>query len=241
MSNKESEIWERLGNSRQIPLEPCWLKSIYSPTLTRDLRRALCEKMGILGDRGWPIIEQLLQRYGDLPDLVMAAGLCHQIEAREWLLELLERSDNNETLRLVIIQSLSCWGAEVPMEILTECIHHPGQEYRLAGLQLLQFRSHRLTDEELLGYCSEALDDFRDSVVIAAIRIIQRRDGKAISERLTSLCQKGSDKVADTAIRALSCIETKDSQKYLAELSKTLTNESRRELAQRKLDEQFRS
>ncbi len=241
MSNKESDIWERLGNSRQIPLEPCWLKSIYSPTLTRDLRKALCEKMGILGDRGWPIIKQLLQRYGDLPDLVMAAGLCHQIEAREWLLELLERSNNNETLRLVIIQSLSCWGAEVPIEILTECIHHPGQEYRLAGLQLLQFRSHRLTDEELLGYCNEALEDFRDSVVIAAIRIIQRRDGKAISERLSSLCQKGSDKVADTAIRALSCIETKDSQKYLSELSKTLTNESRRALARRKLDEQFRS
>ena len=241
MNDKESDIWEKLGNSRQVPLEPSWLKSVYSPTLTSDLRQALCEKMGILGDRGWPIIEQLLQRYGDLPDLVMAAGLCHQIEAREWLLELLERSENNETLRLVIVQSLSCWGAEVPIAILTKCLHHPGQEYRLAGLQLLQFRAHRLTDEEILGYCNEALNDFRDSVVIAAIRIIQRRDGKAISERLSGLCQKGSDIVADTAIRALSCIATKDSQNYLSELSKTLKNESRKSLVLKKLDEQFRS
>ena len=241
MKDNESDLWERLGNSRKVPLDPRWLENVYSPNLATDLRLALCEKMGMLADHGWPIIEHLLQRYGDMPELVMAAGLCHQIEAREWLLELLKRSNDNEKLRLTAVQSLSCWGAEVPEAIVTHCLHHPGQSYRLAGLQLLEFRSHLLTDHQLLDYCNEALNDFRDSVAVAAIRIIQRRDSKDISERLFCLCQEGSDKVAFTALRALSCIASENSKRYLLKLSKTLKSESRRSLAQKKLNEQFRS
>lgn len=241
MKDNESDLWERLGNSRKVPLDPRWLENVYSPNLATDLRLALCEKMGMLADHGWPIIEHLLQRYGDMPDLVIAAGLCHQNEAREWLLELLKRSNDNEKLQLITLQSLGCWGAEVPEAIVTNCLHHPGQNYRLAGLQLLEFRSHLLTDDQLLNFCHEALNDFRDSVVVAAIRIIQRRDSKDINKRLFCLCQEGSDKVASTALRALSCIASEDSNKYLLKLSKTLKSESRRSLAQKKLNEQFRS
>mgnify|MGYP005688340629 CR=1 FL=1 len=187
MSDDESILWKKLENSRQVPLEPLWLENVYSPNLTFDLRKALSEKMGLLADRGWPVIQCLLQRYGDLPDLVVAAGLCHQIEAREWLLELLTRSDDDENIQLLTVQSLSCWGAEVPAAIITKCLHHPSQAQRLAGLELIKFRSHLLTDEQLLDYCNEALNDFRDSVVIAAIRIIQRRDSKSISKKLYEL------------------------------------------------------
>ena len=241
MKDNESDLWERLGNSRKVPLDPRWLENVYSPNLATDLRLALCEKMGMLADHGWPIIEHLLQRYGDMPELVMAAGLCHQIEAREWLLELLKRSNDNEKLRLTAVQSLSCWGAEVPEAIVTHCLHHPGQNFRLAGLQLLEFRSHLLTDHQLLDYCNEALNDFRDSVVIAAIRIIQRRDSKEICKQLFCLCQEDSDEVAFTALSALSCIASENSKRYLLKLSKTLKSESRRSFAQKKLNEQFRT
>ncbi len=241
MKDSESDLWERLGNSRKVPLDPCWLENVYSPNLATDLRQALCEKMGMLADHGWPIIEHLLKRYGDMPDLVMAAGLCHQIEAREWLLDLLKRSNDNEKLQLIAVQSLGCWGAEVPEAIVSHCLHHPSQSYRLAGLNLLEFRSHLLTDHQLLDYCNVALNDFRDSVVVAAIRIIQRRDSKDICNRLFCLCQEDSDIVAFTALRALSCMATEDSSRYLLILSKTLKSESRRSLAQKKLNEQFRS
>ena len=240
MSDDESVLWEKLENSRRVPLEPFWLKNVYSPNLTIDLRKALSEKMGLLADRGWPVIKYLLQRYGDLPDLIMAAGLCHQIEAREWLLELLTRSGDNENIQLLTVQSLSCWGAEVPAAIITQCLHHPGQAHRLAGLELLKFRSHLLTDQQLLDYCSEALNDFRDSVVIAAIRIIQRRDSKIICKELYYLCRTGSDVVADASLRALSCIATTDSKYYLKKLSQSLEIDSRRELAYQKLKEQYR-
>ena len=240
MNNDESVLWAKLEKSRQVPLEPSWLKNVYSPNLTIDLRKALSEKMGLLADQGWPVIKYLLRRYGDMPDLIMAAGLCHQIEAREWLLELLMRSGENENIQLLTVQSLSCWGAEVPTAIITQCLHHPGQSYRLAGLELLKFRSHLLTDQQLLDYCSEALSDFRDSVVIAAIRIIQRRDSKIICKKLYYLCQTGSDVVADASLRALSCIATTDSKYYLKKLSQLLEIDSRRELANQKLREQYR-
>ena len=107
-------------------------------------------------------------------------------------------------------------------------------------IYLLEFRSHLLTDQQLLDYCNEALNDFRDSVVVAAIRIIQRRDSKDINKRLFRLCQEGSDKVAITALRALSCIATANSHGYLLKLSKNLKSESRRSLAHKKLNEQFR-
>ena len=241
MRDNESDLWERLGNLRKVPLDPCWLENVYSPTLANDLRLALCEKMGMLADKGWPIIKRLLQCYGDMPDLVVAAGLCHQIEAREWLLELLERSNDNEELQLIAVQSLGCWGAEVPEAIVIHCLKHPSQNYRLAGLQLLEFRSHLLTDQQLLYYCNEALNDFRDSVVVAAIRVIQRRDSNDISKKLFYLCQEGSDKVAFTALRALGCIATADSHNYLLRLSKNLKSDTRRSLAQKKLNEEFRS
>ena len=84
MSLDEVFLWERLAKSRRVPLEPDWLGEVYSPILSFDLRRALCEKLGMQAERGWPVIQDLLVKYGVQPDLVMAAGLCHQSEARDW-------------------------------------------------------------------------------------------------------------------------------------------------------------
>ena len=238
--NDEAVLWERLARSRRAPLEPAWLGGVYSPSLSVDLRRALCEKLGMLADRGWPVIHQLLQHHGDLPDLVMAAGLCHQIEAREWLLTLLERSNDHDRLQLVAVQALGCWGADVPTTVVTQCLQHPGQHQRLAGLQLLSFRAHCLDDAELLNLCQDALDDFRDPIVVAAIRVLQRRDGDAISARLADLCRTGSMAAADAAFRALGCIATPTSQRHLLELSQSMQDEDRRQKACRELSQQFR-
>ena len=237
----EAVLWERLSKSRRAPLEPEWLGEVYSPSFSVELRRALCEKLGMLAEQGWPIIEQLIQQHGALPDLVLAAGLCHQPAARDWLLDQLKNSSELAEVNLCILEALSCWGADVPEHVVKECLHHPGQHHRLAGLQLVGFRAHSLSDEELLVLCAEPLNDFRDPVVIAAIRVLQRRDGAAISERLSNLCKTGSDHVAAAAFRALGCIATPISQRCLKELSQTLSSESRKQLACQQLQQQFRS
>ena len=243
MSNQvnEAAVWERLSQSRRVPLEPQWLEEVYSPSLSDELRRTLCEKLGMFAEQGWPPIEHLIKKHGSLPDLVMAAGLCHQPDARDWLLEQLNEHSASDANTLCILQALSCWGAEVPEHVLNSCLHHPGQQHRLAGLQLLGFRAHKLSDGELLSLCSEVLHDFRDPVVIATVRILQRRDGPIICETLSDLCRNGSDAASVAAFRALGCIGTTISRRYLLELSQCLNDATRKQLACQQLQQQFRS
>ncbi len=240
MSPDEVVLWEQLAKSKRAPLEPAWLGEVYSPGLSVELRRALCEKLGMQAERGWPVIQGLLAHHGVLPDLVMAAGICHQGEARDWLLNQLEQTSDNEEANLMVVQALGCWGAEVPESVVVNCLHHPGQLHRLAGLQLLSFRSHCLDDGELLQFCEKVLNDFRDPVVVATIRVLQRRDGVVISEKLAELCRNGSLPVAEAAFRALGCIATPGSRRCLLELSQDLNEESRRKMASIQLKQQFR-
>lgn len=241
MSVDEAILWERLARSRRAPLEPSWLEESYSSSLSADLRQALCEKLGSLAAHGWPIILRLIQQHGEQRELLLAAGLCHQPEARDWLLHRLDEHSQLCDDHLCVLQALSCWGADVPESVLLRCLQHPGAQHRLTGLQLISFRAHTLTDQQLLALCSNLLDDWRDPIVISTIRVLQRRDGGAISERIAGLCQSNSDMIADAAFRALGCIATPTSQRLLIELSESLDNPSRRELAQRQINQQFRN
>ena len=236
----ESVLWERFAQSRRAPLEPSWLEEMYSPSLSIDLRRAVCEKLGIFAEQGWPIIQLLLEKHGLEPDLVMAAGLCHQPESRDWLVKQLHRDEqHDDNLQLSLVEALSCWGADVPENIVVDCLNHPAQQQRLAGLQLLIFRAYTLSDQDLLHLCEPALQDFRDPVVIAAIRLLQRRDGVVIAERLSQLSETDSESIAEAAIRALGCIGTSTSQRCLLEISQSLKNEHRRTMACQQLAQQF--
>ena len=242
MHHNEAALWERLAHSRRAPLEPSWLGETYSPSLSIDLRRAICEKLGILAEKGWLEIKLLLRKHGLQTDLIMAAGLCHQPESRDWLIQQLQSGQqHDENLQLSLVQALSCWGADVPQNIVMDCLNHPAQQQRLAGLQLLVFRAYTLNDQTLLDLCEPALQDFRDPVVIAAIRLLQRRDGAAIAKRLSELSETGSDSISDAAIRALGCIGTSTSQRCLLEISQSLTNEKRRTMACQQLAQQFRN
>ena len=240
MTADETVLWDRLAQSRRAPLEPSWLGEMYSPGLSIDLRRALCEKLGMLAEAGWPVINELLQTHGLQEELILSAGLCHQPEARDWLLNQLDCDTTADAHGLALMEALSCWGAEVPEHVLIRCLEHPAQQHRLAGLQLLTFRSHTLTDDALLKLCETALNDFRAPVVIGAIRLLQRRDGSALAERIASLCDSTSDSIAEAAFRALGCIATPASQRCLLELSQTLKNNTRRDMACEQLAQQFR-
>ena len=242
MCTDEAALWERLAQARRVPLDPTWLGEIYSPSLSLDLRKAIAEKLGMLAEKGWPVIKHLVEQHGSLPELVLASGLCHQPDARDWLLTQAERNNDNsyEPIGVAALEALACWGAEVPESLVRKSLQHPAQQVRLAGLQLLLFRAHLLDDQTLLLLCEEALKDFRDPVVISAIRLLQRRDGTVISRRLAELCREGSDAVARSALLALGCIATSDSQRCLLELSRTLPEGDLQKQACKQLKQQFR-
>ena len=232
----EASLWDRLSNARKIPLNPTWLGEIFSPSLSDELRFAVAERLGMLAETGWPIIQTLIQKHGNCPELIHAAGLCHQPEAKDWLLTQLNQSKDPDAL---LLNALSCWGADLTLSQFEHILQLPGQAQRLAGLNLLGFKSHQLQAIELLQLCEPALQDWRDPVVIACIRLLQRRDEILISNRLTNLVQAGSDAAAEAALRALGCMATIHSKLALKLLSTELTNQTRRTHAMRHFQQQY--
>lgn len=232
----EATLWDRLANARRIPLNPTWLGEIFSPSLSDELRFAVAERLGMLAETGWPIIRTLIQQHGIQPELIHAAGLCHQPEAKDWLLTQLNQSNDPDAF---LLNALSCWGAELTQSDFQHILQLPSQAQRLAGLNLLSFKSHQLQANELLQLCESTLQDWRDPVVIACIRLLQRRDDIAISTRLSILVQEESDAVAEAALRALGCMATTHSKMALKSLSVELTNQERREQAVRQLQQQY--
>ena len=232
----EAILWERLANARKIPLNPTWLGEIFSPSLSDELRFAVAERLGMLAEIGWPIIQTLIQQHGVCPELIHAAGLCHQPEAKDWLLTQLSQANDPDAL---LLNALSCWGAELTLSQFEHILQLPGQAQRLAGLNLLGFKSHQLKAIELLQLCEPALQDWRDPVVIACIRLLQRRDDTLISNRLANLVQAGSDLAAEAALRALGCMATTQSKLALKLLSTELSDQERRSHALRQLKQQY--
>ena len=232
----EACLWDRLANARKIPLNPTWLGEIFSPSLSDELRFAVAERLGMLAETGWPIIQTLIQQHGVCPELIHAAGLCHQPEAKDWLLTQLNQANDPDAL---LLNALSCWGAELTLSQFEHILQLPGQAQRLAGLNLLGFKSHQLKAIELLQLCEPALQDWRDPVVIACIRLLQRRDDTLISNRLAKLVQAGSDLAAEAALRALGCMATTQSKLALKLLSTELSDQERRTHALRQLKQQY--
>ena len=232
----EATLWDRLSNARRIPLNPAWLGEIFSPSLSDELRFAVAERLGMLAETGWPIIQTLIQQHGVCPELIHAAGLCHQPEAKDWLLTQLNQANDPDAL---LLNALSCWGAELTLSQFEHILQLPGQAQRLAGLNLLGFKSHQLKAIELLQLCEPALQDWRDPVVIACIRLLQRRDDTLISNRLANLVQAGSDLAAEAALRALGCMATTQSKLALKLLSTELSDQERRTHALRQLKQQY--
>lgn len=232
----EATLWDRLSNARRIPLNPTWLGEIFSPSLSDELRFAVAERLGMLAETGWPIIQTLIQQHGVCPELIHAAGLCHQPEAKDWLLTQLNQANDPDAL---LLNALSCWGAELTLSQFEHILQLPGQAQRLAGLNLLGFKSHQLKAIELLQLCEPALQDWRDPVVIACIRLLQRRDDTLISNRLANLVQAGSDLAAEAALRALGCMATTQSKLALKLLSTELSDQKRRTHALRQLKQQY--
>ncbi len=237
MSHKETFLWERLQKARQVPLQANWLGTVYSPQLSKELRIALSEHLGQLAKEGWPTIALLIKTHNLQPELIKAAGLCHQPAARDWLISLL---DQETKFHLEVIQALACWGALLPNHLLEDILKAPNQAMRIAGLDLLSFKAHHLNEKELLQLTKELLVDIRDPIVIRTINILQRRDEVVISKKIGELAINGSEAAAHAALMALGSIGTKDSQTILSILSEQLPNGNRRALALKQLKHQYR-
>ena len=236
----EAALWERLSQSRRNPLDPSWLGETYSPSLSAALRAALSEQLGLMGGRGWPVIATLIERHGPSPDLVHAAGLCHQEPARDWLLTQLRQNEAaSRHADPALLDALQCWGAALTLSELTPILQAPSQSMRLTGLRLLRFKAHQLDAPTLLSLCAPCLEDWRDPVTVAAIRLLQRRDDPSISEALAQIGRQGSEASAQAALKALGCIATPHSRALLQALADERLPGERQRQAMRQLEQQL--
>lgn len=236
----EAALWERLSQSRRNPLDPSWLGETYSPSLSAALRAALSEQLGLMAGRGWPVIASLIERHGPSPDLVHAAGLCHQEPARDWLLTQLRQNEAaSRHADPALLDALQCWGAALTLSELTPILQAPSQSMRLTGLRLLRFKAHQLDAPTLLSLCAPCLEDWRDPVTVAAIRLLQRRDDPSISEALAQIGRQGSEASAQAALKALGCIATPHSRALLQALADERLPGERQRQAMRQLEQQL--
>ena len=109
---------------------------------------------------------------------------------------------------------------------------------RIAGLELLSFKSHLLNETELLELVNEPLKDFRDEVVIKGIKVLQRRNEDSVIDRLKQLALNGSYPIAEQALIALGSIGTKYSSRQISELITQLDIKELQQKAKKQLSVQ---
>ena len=234
----ENQIWDRFNTVKPISIDAKWYEDIYSLELSIQLRLAIGERLGLLADKGWEATKSLIEKYGFQPELIHATGLCHQIGAYHLLLKLLREGS---IPKINIVRALSCWGAIIPTPDLTNILKEKSIDMRLAGLNLLRFKSHLLNATEILELVDDLLDDFREEVVIEVIKILQRRDETIIIKCISQVAMNGTDQTVETALIALGSIGTEESVIALSSLCRHLTNRTHRQMAYKQISHQYQN
>ena len=166
--------------------------------------------------QAFALIGPLCEQLGLRSALVRALSICHHPDAKQQLLEWLPQAGDLEPQ---VLRALGCWGNGIDLSIITNALDAPGQQHRLAGIELLTFRCRRISTELLLSLCEPLLEDLRADVVIATLRLLQRRDEPEILQRIAACATVDAlPGVAEMAIQALGCIKSEPSRALLAEL-----------------------
>tara|TARA_B100001093_G_scaffold422354_1_gene414900 strand:- start:261 stop:971 length:711 start_codon:yes stop_codon:yes gene_type:complete len=229
----ESNILDTLNNAKKTKPSAEWLKNAYNPSINYELRQEIASRLGQLSNIGWIKIKDLINTYGNKDELILAAGITYQEDAKEWLLKHLY---NDDTMNIKVVEALACWGGTLTIELIKNILEDKREQMKIAGLELLKFKAHLLSDSDLLDIAKSPLNDFREEIVIKTLTIIQRRESLDICMAISDVIQKGSDKSAYYGLMALGSIGTEISKNILLDLVKNLKNAQRKELAKKQLN-----
>ena len=233
MITEESKIWDTLNNAKKTKPSAVWLKNAYNRNISFELRQEIANHLGQLSGIGWIKIKELIKTYGLQDELIIASGLTYQDDAKLWLLEHLYI---NGGMNVKVVEALACWGGTLPIELIKKILEEKSEKIKIAGLELLKFKAHLLSDFELLDIAKSPLNDFRENIVIKTLTIIQKRESLDICNAISDIIKKGSDKSAYFGLMALGSIGSEVSKNTLLELVKNLKNTQRKELAKKQLN-----
>ena len=234
--DQELELSKRLAQWRRQPLSPEELAGLLPKVSDPALALAIGERLGMAGPQAFELIGPLCQQLGLRSELIRALSICHHPDAKQQLLQWLPQAGELEP---EVLRALGCWGNGIDLSIIANALDAPGQQHRLAGIELLTFRCRRISTEQLLSLCEPLLDDLRAEVVIATLRLLQRRDEPEILQRIAACATVDAlPGVAEMAIQALGCIQSESSRQLLEELAQGLQQTRLEEALQRQLKAQ---
>ena len=181
MSKSESEILEVLNGLGSKKLDLDILFSYYSLKLSFEIRKVIAEKIGMQERKGYFLLEKMIKKFGLKVEFIEALKLTNEKDAKDLLLKNLYQ---NNKLNIHIINALEPWGGEIELTLIREIFDICEIDFWIAGLNILHFKAHQLTDEILLSFIDQIkiYDDFKINYKI--ISILKRRESEIVCKLL---------------------------------------------------------
>ena len=223
MNKSESEILEILNGLGSKKLDLDILFSFYSLELSYEIRKIIAEKIGMQEREGYFLIEKMIKKFGLKVEFIEALKLTNEKDAKDLLLKNLYQ---NNKLNIHIINALEPWGAEIELELIREIFDICEIEFWIAGLNILHFKAHQLTDEKLLSfiYQIKIYDNFKINYKI--ISILKRRESEIVCKLLYKYSLNKESEIAKYAIFSLGSIWNDNSFEQLSKLEREIRNTS---------------
>ena len=223
MNKSESEILEILNGLGSKKLDLDILFSFYSLELSYEIRKIIAEKIGMQEREGYFFIEKMIKKFGLKVEFIEALKLTNEKYAKDLLLKNLYQ---NNKLNIHIINALEPWGAEIELKLIREIFDICETEFWIAGLNILHFKAHQLTDEKLLSfiYQIKIYDNFKINYKI--ISILKRRESEIVCKLLYKYSLNKESEIAKYAIFSLGSIWNDNSFEQLSKLEREIRNTS---------------
>ena len=223
MSKSESEILEVLNGLGSKKLDLDILFSFYSLELSYEIRKIIAEKIGMQEREGYFLIEKMIKKFGLKVEFIEALKLTNEKYAKDLLLKNLYQ---NNKLNIHIINALEPWGAEIELKLIRKIFDICETEFWIAGLNILHFKAHQLTDEKLLSfiYQIKIYDNFKINYKI--ISILKRRESEIVCKLLYKYSLNKESEIAKYAIFSLGSIWNDNSFEQLSKLEREIRNTS---------------
>ena len=223
MNKSESEILEILNGLGSKKLDLDILFSFYSLELSYEIRKIIAEKIGMQEREGYFLIEKMIKKFGLKVEFIEALKLTNEKYAKDLLLKNLYQ---NNKLNIHIISALEPWGAEIELKLIREIFDICETEFWIAGLNILHFKAHQLTDEKLLSfiYQIKIYDNFKINYKI--ISILKRRESEIVCKLLYKYSLNKESEIAKYAIFSLGSIWNDNSFEQLSKLEREIRNTS---------------
>ena len=223
MNKSESEILEILNGLGSKKLDLDILFSFYSLELSYEIRKIIAEKIGMQEKKGYFLLEKMIKKFGLKVEFIEALKLTNEKYAKDLLLKNLYQ---NNKLNIHIINALEPWGAEIELKLIREIFDICETEFWIAGLNILHFKAHQLTDEKLLSfiYQIKIYDNFKINYKI--ISILKRRESEIVCKLLYKYSLNKESEIAKYAIFSLGSIWNDNSYEQLSKLEREIRNTS---------------